>query len=99
MISTDLDFLAFLKTLEGMDQSETIRVASRESAAAKNVKEKRGEKAYNAKLYEYISDIGTFLHFVRNSDNAGQTWPDAFLASSEWRNTQRSRYGSLLDDE
>jgi len=99
MISTDFNFLEFLGSLDGLSRDDIIVKASRESRAAKDSKERRGNKVYNARLYDYVSDLGTFLHFVRNSHNSGMSWPDAFLASSEWRNIQRARYGSLLDND
>lgn len=96
MISTDFNFLEFLKTLAGMDQAEIILRAGRERSAAKEVKVKRG--AAEQKLIEYISDLRLFLEFVRYRDNGGKPWPEAFLASPEWKNTQRFRYGGLLGD-
>lgn len=98
MISTDLNFLAFLKTLEGMDRAEIIVRASRERQAALSVTTGR-DKAKLQKVQEYQSDLGMFLHFVRNGGNGGKSWSDAFLASPEWKNTERFRYGNLLDDE
>jgi hypothetical protein len=79
MISPDLNFREFLKKLEGMDKPETIRVASRESYEAKDIKTKRGDKAREQKLIEYISDLGSFLYFVHKGDNSGLSWPEAFL--------------------
>lgn len=103
MIPPDLNFHEFLKKLEGMDRAEIIRRASQESDRAKATKEKRGRKAevhaYNTNLREYISDLGDFLYFVRSGHNAGMSWPEAFLASPEWKNIQRARYGTLLDDD
>jgi hypothetical protein len=99
MISTNLNFLEFLKTLEGKGQAETILAARRESYAAQNVKPKRSDKATSQKLNEYLSDLRSFLHFVSYSDNGGMSWPEAFLASSEWKNTQRFRFGNLLEAE
>ena len=96
MILSDFNFLEFLKTLEGMDQLDTIRLASRERRTAKDTKIKRGDKARERKRIEYISDLGSFLYFVRTSDNGGLSWPEAFLASPEWQHTQRFRYGDLL---
>jgi hypothetical protein len=96
MISTDLSFLGFLETLEGKNRAEIILSASRERRAAKDMKVKRGDKSTERKLIEYISDLGSFLYFVRNSDNSGVSWPEAFLTSPEWRHTQRFRYGDLL---
>ena len=90
MISPDLNFLEFLKKLEGMDRAEIIRVASRERRAAIEIKE-RGDKNLTRKIQEYQSDIGDFLHFVHYGENAGMSWPDAYLASSEWRNKQSAR--------
>ena len=96
MISPDFNFLEFLKKLDGMDQLDTIRVASRERTTAKDTKIKRGDNARERKLIEYISDLGSFLYFVRTGDNGSLSWPEAFLASPEWQHTQRFRYGDLL---
>jgi len=74
-------------------------IASRESAEAKSRTAKRGKehKAERQRQVEYISDLGDFLYFVRYSDNGGMSWSEAFLASPEWKATNRSRYGNLLD--
>jgi len=98
MSSPALNFLAFLETLAGMDRAEIIITASRESHTAKDIKIKRGDKVGSRKLTEYISDLGLFLYFVRYGDNGSMSWPEAFLASPEWKNTQRARYGGLLGD-
>jgi hypothetical protein len=99
MISPELNFGRFLKSVAELDKTETIRVASRERREAKDMKVKRREKAKERKLIEYISDLGMFLYFVRYSDNSGKSWAEAFLASPEWKHSQHYRYGGLLADE
>jgi hypothetical protein len=96
----NFNFLEFLKTLDGMDQAEIILTARRERERARVFKVKSGKAHKDTRLKQgyYITDLGDFLHFVGHGDNSGKPWPEAFLASPEWKNTQRFRYGGLLGD-
>jgi len=89
----NFNFLEFLKTLDGMDQAEIIHTAGRERVQATDFKVKRGKehKYTRLKQQDYISDLGSFLHFVRHGSNSGMSWREAYLASSEWQNKQRAR--------
>jgi hypothetical protein len=88
----NLNFREFLKTLAGMDRAEIIQTASRERRAAKDFSVGRGSSlAYKRQQQiEYISDLGNFLHFVRNTD-LDVPYPDAYLTSDDYKNTLRAR--------
>lgn len=82
-----------LKELAGMNREEIIQTASRERREATDFNVGRGGMhAYKRQRQEeYISDLGGFLNFVRYSENSGMPWPEAYLASPGWKNTQRAR--------
>jgi hypothetical protein len=92
MISTDFHFVQFLKQhLAGMDEAEIILRVTQERRAAEETTIKRRDKTTLPKLQEYRSDLGDFLHFIYHDSNSGMSWPEAYLASDEWRNKQRAR--------
>jgi len=74
-----------------MDREEIILSASRERRTAKDVTVTRGDKGTSRKLTNYISDLGSFLYFVRYHDNSEMSWPEAYLASPEWQHKQHAR--------
>ena len=93
MDTDQFDFNGFLKTLAGLDRARIILAGSKERERARVFKVKDGKEHKHTRLKqrEYISDLGDFLHFVRSRGDSGTSWPEAYLASDEWRNKQRVR--------
>lgn len=89
----NFNFREFLNTLAGMDRAEIIQAASRERREAKDFSAGRGSSlAYKRQQQiEYISDLGNFLHFVRNTADLDVPYPVAYLNSDDYKNTLRAR--------
>jgi hypothetical protein len=89
----NFSFSEFLKSLAGMNRDEIIHAASRESNEAKSFSVKRGGKYATLRLNQqnYISDLGDFLYFVRNTPHSEVPYPEAFLNSDEYKHTMHFR--------
>ena len=89
----NFNFRAFLKTLDGLNRDEIIREASQERRAAEDYSVGRGSKYAHKRQQqiEYISDLASFLYFVRNTPDLDMPYPEGYLNSSAHKNISRAR--------
>jgi len=93
LISPELNFREFLKSVAELDRGEMIRAAGLEYRAAMNITVRRGSgaKAKYRQIQDYGIDLRDFIEFLETTGDFEVPLPEAFLASEGYRNKLRIR--------